>query len=216
MENKKLYDADAEQHVTLALVAGGERYDVKFLFAPISDDLSIAFVDSQNGDGDSAQLFKKLIRSAEGCEDDDGNEFTPEALAELIPLEDQRYAIDAALMGTRFLPKPKATRKLNLRQMPEQSVYSMAVYFDGEEIITEHEMNQATAEHQRVFRALESLQFPVEFGDHEIRSYGAGLVRLYNAIACTASGYVGRVPAHHKMVVAAAHLRGQRQIVMGK
>lgn len=213
----KLYNADAEQYVTLGLVAGGERYDIKFKFLALADTDSIEQVNLQNSDdADSARLFKKLVIGAEGCEDEDGNAFSPEALGELIPVEDQRYAIDAALMGTRFLPAPKAARKLNLRQMPEQSVYRMAVYFDGEEIITEHKMNLTTAGQQRVFRALESLQFPIQFGDHEIRSYGWGLVRLYDAMQCTASGYAGRIPAHHKMVVAAAHLRGQRQIVMGK
>lgn len=213
----KLYDAEAPQHVTLALVAGGERHDIRFEFLPLADDDAINFIDSQGDDtGDSARLFKKLVVAAEGCEDDDGQAFSAQALGELIPESDQQYAIDGAIMGTQFLPAPKAGHKLKLRQVQLHSIYKMAVYFDGAEVITEHKMNSHTPEQDRVFQALERRAFPIKFGDHDIRSYGNGLVKLYDAMQCSAEGYAGRVPAHHKMVIAAAHLRGQRQIVMGK
>lgn len=211
----KLYDSQANQRVTLAMVVGGEVYEPQFEFRPLSDEQAVKFIDAAE-DVDSASLFTVLLAGATGFEDDDGEEFDLLTLDSLIPTEDKRYVVDGALMGTRFLPAPKASKKLNLRQKPEHNVYRLAVYFDGAEIITEHKMNYGSAEHDKVFRQLEARQFPVKFGDHEIKSYGWGLVRLYDALQCSASGYVGQIPAHHKMVVAAAHLRGQRQIVMGK
>lgn len=212
---EKLYDANAQQHVALAMVVGGEEFNIRFLLNPITDDEAISFIDDP--DADSAKLFKKHVILAEGCADEEGNEFTPEVIGETIPLDDQRYAIDAALMGTRFLPVPKARRKLNLKQLPEVSVHKMAVYFDGEEIITEHQMIPGTADHHRVFTALNNRAFPVKFGDYEFRSFGNGLVKLYDALNCKTFGYMGnQVPAFHKMAVVIAHLTGQRQIVMGK
>lgn len=211
----KLYNADAQQHVALTMVVGGEQYDVRFLLNPITDDEAISFVDDP--DSDSAKLFKKHVVLAEGCADEDGNEFTPEVIGQTIPLDDQRYAVDAGLMGTRFLPAPKSGRKLNLRQLPEVAVHKLAAYFDGEEIVTEHQIIPGTADHDRVYSALLARKFPVKFGDHEIRSYGNGLVKLYDALACKAIGYVGdQVPAFHKMAIVVAHFNGQRQIVMGK
>ena len=211
----KLYDSQANQRVTLAMVVGGEVYEPQFEFRPLSDEQAVSFIDGAD-EADSASLFTVLLAGATGFEDDNGEEFDVLTLDSLIPAEDKRYVVDGALMGTRFLPAPKAGKKLNLRQKPEHNVYRLAVYFDGAEIITEHKMNYGSAEHDRVFRQLEARQFPVKFGDHEIKSYGWGLVRLYDALQCSATGYAGQIPAHHKMVVAAAHLRGQRQIVMGK
>lgn len=212
---ERLYDADARQHVTLAIVAGGEQYDVRFLFNPIKDDEAISFVDDV--DADSAKLFKKHVVGAEGCADENDEEFSFDVIAETVPLDDQRYAIDAALMGTRFLPFAKAQGKLNLRKLPDVAVHKMAAYFDGEEVITEHQMIPGTAEHHRVLTALNNRAFPVKFGDHEIRSFGAGLVKLYDALSCKAIGYVGnQVPAFHKIGVVLRHLTGQREIVMGK
>lgn len=215
MEPNKLYDSQANQRVTLAMLVGGEVYEPTFKFRPLSDDQAVAFIDTVE-DADSATLFLSLLDGVTGIELDDDEAFDLAELANLIPAEDKRYVVDGALMGTRFLPAPKAAKKLNLRQKPEHNLYRLAVYFDGAEIITEHKMNYGSAEHDKVFRQLEARQFPVRFGDREIKSYGWGLVWLYDALQCSATGYAGAIPAHHKMVVAAAHLRGQRQIVMGK
>lgn len=215
METKEtLYDADANQRVTLATVVGGEAYEIGFDFAALNDDQTIIFIEAE--EPDSAALFEKLLIGIEGEEPAENEAFDLESLVKGIPAEDKRFVINGALMGTRLLPAPKASKKLNLRQLPETASYKLAAYFNGEEVITRHEMIPGTAQHDKVFGALELRQFPVKFGDYELKSYGAGLVKLYDALHCKSSGYSGRIPAHHKMVVVAAHLRGQRRIVMGK
>ncbi len=216
METKEiLYDAEAKQSVTLATVLGGEAFEIKFSFEPISDEQAISFVESAE-DGDSAGLFTKLLAGADGVEVDEGDKLDLPALCQAIPDQDKRFVIDGAIMGTRLIPAAKAKKKLNLRHLPEVASYQLAVYFNGQEVITKHEMIPGTAQHDKVLREFELLKFPVKFGDHEIKSYGDGLVKLYDALHCKSTGYAGRVPAHHKMLVIAAHLRGQRQIVMGK
>lgn len=210
---QKLYDADANQHVTLATVIGGEVYELDFEFNPLGDDQAVSFIDDK--DADSANLFPKLLAGITGLTDEEASD-SLEELAGLIADDDKRCVMDGALMGVRILPPPKAKKKLNLRQLPETASYQMAVYFDGVEVITKHEMIPGTTQHSKVFDALESRQFPVKFGEYELKSYGAGLVKLYDALQCSVQGYKGRVPAHHKMLLIATHLRGQRQIVMGK
>lgn len=212
-----LYDADANQSVTLASMIGGAVYELGFEFSPLADDQAVSFIDDR--EADSAKLFPKLLVGVKGLEGEEPVEDATEhlqELAELIPDDDKRFVVDGALMGARILPPPKANKKLNLRQLPETALHQLAAYFDGAEVITKHEMIPGTAQHSKVFDALEARQFPVKFGDYEIKSYGAGLVKLYDALQCRADGYKGRVPAHHKMLVVATHLRGQRQIVMGK
>ena len=214
MENR-LYDADAQQRVPMVVMAGGERYDVSFSFRPLEDDLAIEFIETDDANA-AANIFKRLIQSAEGCEDEDGTLFTADSLAELVPQADQEFAINSALMGTRLLPAPKASKKLNWRNPPTTATYKMAAYFDGGEVITTHKLNLAGTEHHRVFAALERKAFPVKFGDSEIRSYGRGLMHLYKALVAETNGYAGRVPAHHQMVIIVAHLRGQRELLLGK
>lgn len=217
---QKIYDADAPQRVPMVLIFGGECHDVTFKFKPLDDESAITFIDAEGESFGSAQMFAKFIESAEGAESDEGEPFTPTELAELVPVEDQRYAVDGALLGTRLLPLPKASKKLNWRNPPSTSHYKLAAYFDGAEVIVQHTLDTPSNEHRRVFEALEKKAFPITFGDHQIRSYGRGLVALYDAMNAAGTdvlnGYKDRIPAHHKMVVVTAHLRGQREILLGK
>ncbi len=209
----KIYNADESQRVPMALVIGGERYDVTFKFKPLLDEEVIRLSDEQT---DSAKFFERHIQAAEGCADENEQEFSPEELAELIPKADQEYAVDAALLGTRLLAAPTAGRKLNLRKPSPTSKYKLAAWFQNDEVITEHVMANESPEVGRVWRAIESRSFPITFGDIQIKSYGRGLVALYDALVERSEGYADRVPAHHKMIVIAAHLRGRREILLGK
>ncbi len=213
MGTQLFYVADELQRVPMAIVLGGERYEVAFKFKPLDDEQIIKLAD---GDSDSPKLFAAHIESAEGCADESGNWFTAQELAELIPKQDQEYVIDGALLGTRLEAAPPAARKLNLRRPPTTGKYRLVAWQNNGEVLTEHVMLNDSPEHQRVWRALESRSFPISFGDHTINSYGRGLCALYDALVERSEGYAGRVPAHHKMIVAAAHLRGRREILLGK
>lgn len=213
MENRLFYVADEPQRVPMAIVVGGERYDVAFNFKPLQDDAAIGLADDELT---SPKIFERHIDSAEGFEDEAGNAFAPADLAELVPVEDQQYAVDGALLGTHLLAAPAANRKLNLRNPPVTSKYKLLAWFNGQEVMTEHVLANESQEVRRVWGSLELRTFPITFGDIQIRSYARGLVTLYDALVESSEGYVGRVPAHHKMIVITAHLRGRREILLGK
>lgn len=204
----KLYKSEEPQRVPMAVVVGGERYDLAFQFKPLDDEEIIRLTDEES---DSAKFFARHIQSAEGCEYDQA-----EDLSALIPKADQEYAVDAALLGTRLLTAPSAGRKLNLRNPPTVSKYKLAAWFQNDEVITEHVMANESPEVGRVWRAMELRSFPITFGDIQIKSYGRGLLALYDALVERSEGYADHVPAHHKMIVIAAHLRGRREILLGK
>lgn len=215
---QKLYDSQARQRVPMRISFGAEAYEVTFHFKPLDDESIINYIDAQLEPGESASpaLFKHLIESADGCGDGD-KPFTATELGELVPEVDQAFAIDSGLLGTSLLPNQKATRWLNWRRPPVSANYSLEAFFDGSTITTRHNLGLPTSEHYRVYQSLQAKSFPIKFGDLLIRSYGRGLIALYEAMVIANSGYANdRVPAHHKMVVVAAHLRGQRDLMLGK
>jgi len=210
------YDALAQQRVPMAIAHDGEIYDVVFEFKPLNDDLILAYFEGEeDGDKSAAEIFfDKHIVAAEGV-DYPAEEF--EQLREIVPAADKELAVREALLGAIRQPLPKASKKLNWASVKPQQVYKLTCYFNGGEVETAITLSTPGQVHLKTFRALESRAFPVSFGDHKIDSVAQGMKLLYEALNPVVSGYApAGVPLHHKLLVIGLHLRGYRELILGK
>lgn len=217
MAEEILYDAEAGQRVRIALQQDGEICEVAHLFKAFDDDDVVAYLDAsywQHDERDSqsaaSALWDKLIAGAEGYQNEDGSEVTPNQLIASVEPQDKYFAIENALLATRLLPASKATGKkfvLGRGRVGAGATYKFAAFFNGGEVSTTHILRRPDTG---------------EYRDWQIWHAGAPTSRAqrmidsYDKMKVSASGYANRVPAHHKVIVFIAHMSQQQRLLLGK
>jgi hypothetical protein len=208
-----LYNADAPQSVPLSITQDGQVFRVEHKFRGIDDALALAVLDA-----DEDNLIEAVTRCYDGLFSGlDGYDDLPAEIDKAsIPYDEKLSAINEGLLlcAINYTDAP-AGKKPRLISNPV-SVYPLKAFFDGKFVDTKHWLAAYNAVNQRVWNAMVKKSFPVHFGDHVLKTMGQGLVALYDALVEKTEGYVGRVPAHHKMKVATQHFIGHSAALLKK
>ncbi|MGE0133038.1 MAG: hypothetical protein AB7U82_33595 [Blastocatellales bacterium] len=212
-----LYDADGKQLVRFTTIFDGDKYEVAHVFEPIDDETIIQYADDDDAEK-NLELWKKFCAFTEGYVNQNGDQLSVEECLSLIPEADREFAIDSAILATRVIQPSTAPtgKKLMLNAEKRVTTHKLAAFFDSKEVITEHKLRREGNEERRIWRALQSNALPIKHGATRIISRSRALVLLYDMLHDGHSGYAGRVPAHHKMVIASIHMSLRQELLLGK
>lgn len=228
-----LYDADAEQRVLFHTEKKGRTYKAVHIFkaGAVKDEAVLEYErskDQRMSDVDitesnekdaiaiTSQGFKAALEFWEKyCDRVEGY-----ANPDRVSTKDKAFAV-GVLFGTEFKELPVAMDdELIPDDDDENSTYRMNCVDDGQVIATVHELRPATTDEISESQALQSRSLIVQgtkFGqrDQRIPSRAKRWGELYDLMKISASGYVRKVPLHHKMVVVQRHLKSEQQAITG-
>lgn len=226
-----LYDADGAQRIPLLVEHNGEMFEVGFTLDAQTDQAIIdydrlcdrrlfqankqetgernAIASSDHTFEAAVWLFNDRALTAEGFDTDDSGEL-PQNWKEAIADADKAAVIDDAYLATAVVPAPIATPgkrlPLNYRQQAAHSTIFVRALYEGNELTLAHTLKPATADQVARYKSIQKERILVQ-GTHlnkgetrippKARKYG----ELYNDVIDRTSGYKGRVPLHHKMIV---------------
>lgn len=225
-----LYNADANQRIPMRIEDGEFVYEVAYIMGPQKDD-SLAEYDrrcdrrfasadakeagernalesTDDSFGAALWLFNDRLVDVEGFGESD--EQKPENWRELIGTDlDKAAVIDNAYLAADIAAARLKEGKRHgwgaARQ--EASVTRVRALFEGYELTLAHERSRPpTADHLAEFKSIMKHRFLVEGSrrgktDTRIPPKARRLGALYDKLGYSTTGYEGRVPLHHKMLV---------------
>lgn len=168
------------------------------------------------------KLWNHLCIEIESYRLKDGGDVKAIDWQSLVNPADKAFAIDNALLGVAIVPLPEAEAEdaYALDDADDSSTIQLRASFSGRELITTHVLRSATPAEISRYRGLMSRALLVRGTrsgktDRRIPSRAIELARLYDEMKISASGYVGRVPIHHKTAVILRHPGAQQEIIAG-
>ncbi len=211
-ETKKavLYDVDASQVLRLNVPGEQEVFEVEFQFKPFTNEQLLEYLAEKDDDDATSTraLFGALLNS-HNVEGEDDTLLSNEDLCELLEASTLRKAIEDGLLGSEFLPLPKAEgKRLKLFKGERYSTWPLAVKFNGEQVATTHRLRRPTNEERQEYFKLFTLN----------RFVGRELCRLYDRLKVATTGYVdgSKVPVNHKLAVVVQHFTSHEEVLVGK
>jgi hypothetical protein len=230
-----LYDADAEQRIPLQFERRGRLFNVVHVFAALTDDdianyergRNLRLTAAETGESDerdamaiqgdtfgpAVELWEKKIVKVENYECAGKDDFK-----KLVPTRHKAFAVQSALMPVEILPLPLVGDSEAFPEGEEDntSTIRLRALFGDKQVITEHVLRAPSADDMAAYRSLMSRALVVKgqrFGKQEQRipSRARRLGELYNQMFKGCTGYVGRIPLHHRMAVALEHFRGEEE-----
>ena len=234
-----LYDADAEQRISFQFEKRGRLYTVAHVFAALSDEDTIEYERGRNLRLTEADLSESDDRDAMAIQ---GDTFGPAVSLwdqkivkvenyacamspewkRLVPIRHRAFAVQSALIATEILPLPIVGDSEAFPDGEEDntSTIRLRVLFSDTQLITEHVLRLPSAEDMTTYRALMSRALMVKgtrLGKQEQRipSRARRLGQLYDQVKVSATGYVGRIPLHHKVAVVVNHFKGEEEALGG-
>lgn len=229
------YAADNTQSFTCLLEDSEAAYEVTHVFGPLLDDLLFklderrdtritkaktkgAMATKTDTTEANAALWDALITSVRGY--GAPGEPLPDNWKALVPPGDKSEVIDLLLTAEAVEPETKekaAFRAWGSAAAPKNKVISLRCYFSGQEVLTEHVLLPNNAQLMKAYRKITSEVYFVKGArlgkrDTQIPPQLARKCALYDEIQVSASGYIGRVPAHHKQAVVDAYFETEADI----
>ena len=237
-----LYNADANQKIPMRIEDGEFVYEVNYIMGPQKDealaeydrrcDRRFASADAKEAGernalestddsfGAALWLFNDRLVDVDGF--GEPGEEKPENWRELIGTDlDKAAVIDSAYLAADIAPARLKEGKRHgwgvARQ--EASVIPVRALFEGYELTLTHERSQiVTADQLAEFKSIMKHRFLVEGSrrgktDTRIPPKAKRLGALYDRLGYVASGYEGRVPLHHKMLVVVHDLTKESESV---
>lgn len=226
-----LYDANSEQTIKMHTERRGMLYPVAHIFRAealkdesILDyerskdqritDAEVSEVDDRDAFAVTGQAFKAaLLFSQKNLDRTEGYAGTPSD-------KDKAFAVNQ-LLGAEFDELPLAMGdELCPDETDDSSTYRLKCASNGTIIVTTHEMRAATKDEISESQALLSRVVMVQgtkLGqrDQRIPSKAKRWGELYDSMKIAATGYVDKVPLHHKMLVAMRHLKSEQKAITG-
>jgi hypothetical protein len=170
----------------------------------------------------SVWLFKDRALSAEGF--GEPGEALPEnwqTNGVMIDDEERAAVIDNAYLAAQVMPLPIARPGKRVpinRDKNAPSIILLKALFEGHELILTHQLRQANAEQIATFKSIQKERWIVQGthlnkGETRIPPKLQKLSALYKQLIEQTTGYAGRVPLHHQMLVAMDHLSREVEAV---
>jgi hypothetical protein len=226
-----LYDSDAGQVIKLHTERRGVLYPVSLIFraGALNDesileyerakdqrisDAEISEADERDAVAITGQAYKAALLFASK------NLERTEGYAGNASEKDQVFAVNQ-LLGAEFDELPLAMGDvLCPEEDDENSTYRLKCASSGTIIITTHEMRAATKDEISESQALLSRVLIVKgtklgVNDQRIPSKAKRWGELYDLMKASAGGYAGKIPLHHKMLVAMRHLKSEQKAITG-
>jgi hypothetical protein len=170
----------------------------------------------------SVWLFKDRALSAEGFGapgDDLPDRW--QTNDEIMDDEERAAVIDSAYLAAQVMPLPIASpgKRLPLsRDKTAPSTIRLKALFEGNELILTHQMKQPTADQIATFKSIQKERWIVQGthlnkGESRIPPKLQKLGALYKQLIEQTTGYKGRAPLHHQMLVVSDHLSREVEAV---
>ncbi len=232
-----LYDADSPQVVPMQTERRSKLYNVKHLIGAIPREALLEYeralqvrvsdADSDESDEQDAKavtsnafsaaltFYDAVAESTEGYSYKDEDNWKKE-----LSKEDKHFVVNKVLLAAEFIELPLASDSEACPAEDEDtSTYPMRCIFNGQLVTVTHTLKAASAEDLSEFAGIMGRSLLVQgtqFGetDQRIPSRALALEVLYDRAKVETTNYAGgKVPLHHKKLVAQRHYRRQQKAV---
>jgi hypothetical protein len=232
-----LYDVSAPQRVYMQTERQGRLYNVVHIIDPIGRETLLEFeraLQVRVSDADTDESDEQDAKAVTSNAFNAGQAFydsvasgterytfkNPDDWKNEMSKSDKNFVVNGALLAAEFIETPLASDSEGCPAEDDNtSIYHMRCWFDGQLVNIEHKLDGGSAADLAEFVGIMGRSLLVQgtqFGqtDQRIPSRVLALEVLYDRVKVEATGYKdGRVPLHHKKMVAQRHFKKQQKIV---